>query len=81
MTMLVARDENIKSTTVYVGYLILKVLKRSKERKITIFDAVEAIRGERGIIHYRQLMFALLFLYSTNVIDFVEPYIYRKEND
>lgn len=78
MNTLIARDENIKSTTVYIGYLILRALKRSRQRKITIFDAVETIRNEHGFVHYRQLMFALSFLYSTNVIDFVEPYIYRR---
>lgn len=78
MTKLVSRDENIKSTSVYLGYLILKALKRNKHGKITIFDAVEVIKGEQNIVHYRQLLFALVFLYSANIIDFVEPYIYRK---
>lgn len=78
MVKLISRDENIKSTSVYVGYLVLKALRRNRQRKITIFDAVETIKAERGFVHYRQLLFALMFLYSADIIDFVEPYIYRK---
>ena len=43
-----------------------------------IYEAVDIIKSELGIVHYKQLLFALMFLYQSGVIDFAEPYIYTK---
>ena len=73
--MLVSKDENIKTSAVYVGSLILEQLKKSKKDRITIFEIAEDLQ-EKNIISYRQIVFALMFLYSCEIIDFKEPYIY-----
>lgn len=75
-TALISKDEQLKTSVVYVGYLILKQLKRSKQNKISIFEIAAAL-NQRGIIHYRQILFALLFLHTCDLIDFKEPYIYK----
>ena len=81
MMKFISRDENIKSTSAYIGYIILRTLKKSKYGKISIFDAVGAIKSDRGVVHYRQLLFALILLYTTHIIDFEEPYIYNISHD
>jgi hypothetical protein len=35
---------------------------------------------KKNIIHYRQIVFALLFLHSCGIIEFTEPYIYAIPN-
>ncbi|EAY24741.1 ABC-three component system middle component 6 [Microscilla marina] len=78
MNRLISKDENIKSSSVYVGYLILKELKKFKKKgkdKISLFDLTQALKKEK-ITHYRQIVFALMFLYSCDIINFEEPYIY-----
>lgn len=73
---LISKDEEIKSSVVYVGYLVLKALKGKKDDKISIFDISQKLK-KHGLVHGRQLMFALMFLYSVGVIDFKAPYIYK----
>ena len=76
MESLISKDEQIKTSVVYVGYLVLKELKKNKDEKISIFDMTDALK-KRNITHYRQIIFALMFLHSCGVIDFREPYIYK----
>jgi hypothetical protein len=76
MELLISKDEQIKTSVVYVGYLILKELKKHSDSKVSIFDVSEMLK-KRNIVHYRQIIFALMFLHSCGVIDFKEPYIYK----
>lgn len=78
--MLINKDEKIKNSPIYIGYLILKQLKRSKEEKLIIHDIIENIKQNLGVVHYRQLIFSLIFLYESGIIDFAEPYIYKKND-
>ncbi len=74
--MLVSKDENIKTSAVYVGSLVLQYIKDTKKDKITIFEITENLQ-KKNIISYRHIVFALMFLYSCKIIDFKEPYIYK----
>ena len=74
--MLVSKDENIKTSAVYVGSLILKQLKNSKTDKISIFEITENLK-KYNIVSYRHIVFSLIFLYSCGIIDFKEPFIYK----
>ena len=76
MESLISKDEQIKTSVVYVGYLILKELKKHSDSKVSIFDVSEMLK-KRNIVHYRQIIFALMFLHSCGIIDFREPYIYK----
>ncbi len=76
MEALISKDEQIKTSVVYVGYLILKELKKQKDDKLSIFELSDALK-KRNILHYRQIIFALMFLHSCGIIDFQEPYIYK----
>ena len=77
MNSIITKDEEIKTTPVYIGYLILKILKNKKDDKVSIFEVTEKIKKELKVIHYRQIVLALTFLYSTGIINFTEPYIYK----
>ena len=74
--MLISKDENIKTSAVYVGSLILKQFKKTNKDTITIFEVTENLQ-KQNIISYRHIVFALMFLYSCRIIDFKEPYIYK----
>ena len=41
-------------------------------------QALANLREELGLVHYRQLVFSLVFLHEAGIIDFAEPYIYTK---
>ncbi len=74
--MLISKDENIKTSAVYVGSLILKQFQKSQADKISIFEIAENLQ-KHNIINYRHIVFALMFLYSCGIIDFKEPFIYK----
>jgi hypothetical protein len=73
--MLLSKDENIKSSSVYVASVILKMFQKKNQKKISIFEISEELK-KYDIAHYRQMMFGLSLLYSAGVIDFNEPYVY-----
>jgi len=77
MNKLITKDEEIKTTPIYIGYLILKILQSKKDNKVSIFEVTEKLKKELKIIHYRQVVLSLTFLYSAGVINFTEPYIYK----
>ena len=78
MNNLITKDEIIKTTPIYIGYLILKILRSKDDQKISIFEMTEKLKRELTIIHYRQLVLSLSFLYTSGIINFTEPYIYKK---
>ena len=73
--MLISKNENIKESFVYVGSLVLKLAKQKKRNKLSIFEIFEHLK-KFNITHYRQVIFGLLFLHSTGIIEFKEPYVY-----
>lgn len=78
MNTIITKDEHIMNSPVYIGFLILKELSKKDDGKITIFETISKLKTELGLIHYRQLVFGLIFLYMNNIIDFSNPYIYKK---
>ncbi len=62
----------------YIGYLILKKFKDLNVEKISIYDLYDILKKE-GILSNRQLIIALLFLYSLDLIEFEEAYVWIKK--
>ena len=75
--MLVLKEENIESSTIFLSYKILKLLKKEKNSEISIYNFYEKC-SKCGIDNYSQTISVLCFLYSIDVIDFKEPYICLK---
>ncbi|WP_199770767.1 hypothetical protein [Brevibacillus laterosporus] len=75
MSLLVEDGENIKSSAVYIGYLILKEVKKSEAKKVSIYKVSDILK-KNGITHSRQLIFGILFLYSLGMVKFEEPYLW-----
>lgn len=73
--LLVSPDQDLKLSTVYVGYLILKSIKNKK--RVTVFDLYSAVRKMSGGFHFKIIMHALIFLYMNGLIEFNAPYIYN----
>lgn len=79
--MLISKDENIKTSAVYIASLILKKIQEQNQSKISIFEVAKHLR-KYEITRYRHMFFGLAFLYSAGIIDFKEPFIYIKvKND
>lgn len=75
---MVANSNVLKSSAMYIGYLILKEIQAQKANKISIYDASNALKNA-GISGSRQLITGLTFLYSVGLIDFEEANIWVKK--
>jgi hypothetical protein len=73
--ILISQEQDIRDSSVYAGYLVLKELKN--EERISIFDLYDVLKGNGRQFNYSNSMYALIFLYMNGLIDFDEPYIYR----
>ena len=76
-TMMV-NSNTLKSSAMYIGYIILKEIQKQNKDKISIFDVYKALK-KAGITSSRQLILGLSFLYSVNIIDFEEANIWVKK--
>lgn len=76
--MMVANNNVLKSSAMYIGYLILKEIKKQDTDKVSIYDISKVLK-KNGITSSRQLMLGLSFLYSVDIVDFEEANIWVKK--
>ena len=76
--MMLASSNALKSSAMYIGYLILKEIKKQEAGKISIYDVSKALK-KAGITRSRQLILGLSFLYSVNIVEFEEANIWVKK--
>ncbi|HXK38379.1 MAG TPA: hypothetical protein VJ579_04920 [Candidatus Paceibacterota bacterium] len=72
---MITKDEKIGVSPPYLGFLILKRIQ--KRKKITLDELVLSLKDQVGLVNHRQLIFTLIFLYQSGVVDFSEPYIFK----
>ena len=58
--MMLASSNALKSSAMYIGYLILKEIKKQEAGKISIYDVSKALK-KAGITSSRQLILGLSF--------------------
>ena len=76
--MMLASSNALKSSAMYIGYLILKEIKKQEAGKISIYAVSKALK-KAGITSSRQLILGLSFLYSVNIVEFEEANIWVKK--
>lgn len=72
MYQLFSKDEIISKSNIFICYLILKELKKSKE--ISIFDLFGLLKKD-DIKNSNEVIMSLSMLYAMNFIEFKEPFI------
>ena len=76
--MMLASSNALKSSAMYIGYLILKEIKKKDVEKISIFEISRALKKSQ-ITGSRQLILGLSFLYAVGIIEFEEANIWIKK--
>lgn len=77
MSNLFSKDDDLRRSAPVLGFEILKLLRDSEESRISIFDIAKKITKSGGV-NARSIYYAMLFLYSLDIIDFHEPYLVAK---
>lgn len=75
---MMANSNALKSSAMYIGYIILKEIQKQNTDKVSIFDVSKALK-KAGITSSRQLILGLTFLYSVNIVDFEEANVWIKK--
>lgn len=75
---MVANSNALKTSAMYIGYLILKEVQKQDKISISIYDVSKALK-KVGVSSSRQLVLGLSFLYSVNIIEFEEAKIWIKK--
>ncbi len=77
MSAFLTKDEDIRKSSIYIGKIILSKLDKNPENKISMLDVYKHLE-KNNVTSYRQMLFAILFLYSCDLIDFNSSYIEKK---
>ncbi|TSC60452.1 MAG: hypothetical protein LiPW15_330 [Parcubacteria group bacterium LiPW_15] len=75
--LLISSEQDVRSSSVYTGFLILKLL--NKKHSITIFDLYSTIRKQLGGLNFRTMLYAVTFLFMNDLILFKSPHILKKK--
>jgi hypothetical protein len=78
MSIMVANSNSIRTSVMFIGYLILKVIKEENVDKISIYD-ISRVLKQKGINSSRQLVLGLSFLYSIDIVEFEEANVWIKK--
>ncbi len=76
--MMMANSNALKSSALYIGYLILKEIQKQGKDKVSIYDVSKTLK-KNGISSSRQLILGLSFLYSVDIVEFEEANIWVKK--
>ncbi len=68
----------VKTSAMYIGYLILDGIRKLNKDKVSIYDLSELLK-KKGVKSSRQLVIGLAFLYSVDIVDFEEANIWIKK--
>ena len=77
MPNLFSKDDDLRKSAPVLGFEILKLLQESQDSQVSIFDIAKTMTKSGGI-NARSIYYAMLFLYSLDIIDFQEPYLVAK---
>jgi len=77
LSNLFSKDDDLCKSTPVLGFEILKLIKDSEDYQVSIFDIAKTMTKVGGI-NARSIYYAMLFLYSLDIIDFQEPYLVAK---
>ena len=78
VSIMMANSNALKSSAMYIGYIILKEIQKQNTDKVSIFDVSKALK-KAGITSSRQLILGLSFLYSVNIVDLEEANVWIKK--
>lgn len=80
MSNLFLKDEAVEKAPVVVGFEVIRFIRASGDRRVSIFDIIDHFKKEKWF-SFNSLMYGLIFLYSVGLLDFEEPYLVALDAD
>lgn len=76
MSNFLLKDENIMTSPPILGYKVLEFMQEKRVDKISVFDIADHFKNEKWFSP-KNLYFAMMFLFSLDIIDFQQSYIIK----
>ena len=76
MPSLFLAGEQVEASPPIVAYKIMKFIETKENQKASIFDITDGFRKESWFA-YNNVILGLIFLYTTGLIYFDEPYVIK----
>jgi hypothetical protein len=80
MPNLFLTGEELAASPPIVAYRVLALIDGKEGGKISIFDIVDALKKEKWF-SFNHVTLALIFLYTSGLIDFNAPYVTKNVED
>ncbi|AXK26610.1 ABC-three component system middle component 6 [Serratia marcescens] len=77
---LFSKNEDIEKSAPILGARILAIFEKNKIERISIFEIIKILKKEKKI-GVRAIYYAIIFLYSVDLIEFDEPYLVIKNDE
>jgi hypothetical protein len=77
---LFSKNEDIEKSAPILGAKILAVFEKNKSERVSIFEVIKILKKEKRI-GVRAIYYAIIFLYSVDLIEFDEPYLVIKNDE
>ncbi|MGW1444212.1 ABC-three component system middle component 6 [Serratia rhizosphaerae] len=77
---LFSKNEDIEKSAPILGARILAIFEKNKIERISIFEIIKILKKEKKI-GVRAIYYAIIFLYSIDLIEFDEPYLVIKNDE
>lgn len=77
---LFSKNEDIEKSAPILGAKILAVFEKNKSERVSIFEIIKILKKEKRI-GVRAIYYAIIFLYSVDLIEFDEPYLVIKNDE
>ncbi|ARF48316.1 ABC-three component system middle component 6 [Pantoea stewartii] len=77
---LFSKNEDLDKSAPVLGAKILNIFEKKKSRRVSIFEVIQTLKKDKKI-GVRAVYYAIIFLYSLDLIEFDEPYLVIKNDE
>ncbi|MGC0789164.1 ABC-three component system middle component 6 [Pantoea agglomerans] len=77
---LFSKNEDLEKSAPVLGAKILAIFEKKKSQRVSIFEVIQILKKDKKI-GVRAVYYAIIFLYSLDLIEFDEPYLVIKNDE
>ncbi|MFP1806304.1 ABC-three component system middle component 6 [Lonsdalea quercina] len=77
---LFSKNEDLEKSAPVLGAKILTIFEKKKSQRVSIFEVIQILKKDKKI-GVRAVYYAIIFLYSLDLIEFDEPYLVIKNDE
>ncbi len=77
---LFSKNEDLEKSAPVLGAKILAIFEKKNSRRMSIFEVIKNLKKDKKV-GVRAIYYAIIFLYSVDLLEFDEPYLVIKNDE